>query len=66
MRSIESALLFDHLDPWATNNYPKPHYFSEQTHVHVRYAVARSSACRLSICNAREPYSGGGNFRQYS
>jgi len=25
----------------------------------------RRSVCRLSVCNARAPYSGGCNFRQY-
>ena len=31
------------------------------------YAIARPSViCRLSVvCNARAPYSGGSNFRQY-
>jgi len=29
------------------------------------YAVARPSVCRLSVCNARAPYSGGCNFPQY-
>ena len=37
------------------------------------YAIARPSVCRLtrlsvcrmSVCNARAPYSGGLNFRQY-
>ena len=30
------------------------------------YAIARPSVCRLSVvCNARAPYSGGWNFRQY-
>ena len=30
------------------------------------YAVARPSVCRLSVVgNARAPYSGGSNFRQY-
>ena len=29
------------------------------------YAVVRPSVCRLSVCNARVPYSGGWNFRQY-
>ena len=29
-------------------------------------AIARPSVvCRLSVCNARAPYSGGSNFRQY-
>ena len=32
--------------------------------VHVRYAVARPPVC-LSVGNARVPYSGGCNFRQY-
>ena len=41
------TLLFDHLErPIIT---PQPHY--------VRYVVARPSACRLSVCNARAPYS---------
>jgi len=30
------------------------------------YAIARPSVCRLFVvCNARAPYSGGSNFRQY-
>jgi len=31
------------------------------------YAIARPSVCRLSsvVCNARAPYSGGSDFRQY-
>jgi len=29
------------------------------------YAVARPSVCRLSVCNARAPYSGGCNFPQF-
>ena len=29
------------------------------------YAIARPSVCRLSVCNARAPYSGGLNFPQY-
>jgi len=30
------------------------------------YAIDRPSVCRLSsVCNARAPYSGGWNFRQY-
>jgi len=29
------------------------------------YAAARPSVCRLSVCNARAPYSAGWNFRQY-
>jgi len=36
------------------------------------YAIARRSVCRLLsvyrlsvVCNARAPYSGGSNFRQY-
>ena len=28
-------------------------------------AVRLSSVCRLSVCNARAPYSGGCNFPQY-
>jgi len=28
------------------------------------YAVARPSVCRLSVCNARAPYSAGCNFPQ--
>ena len=32
----------------------------------VLYAIARPSVCCLSVvCNARAPYSGGSNFRQY-
>ena len=30
--------------------------FSERASL---YAVARPSVCRLSVCNARAPYSGG-------
>jgi len=29
------------------------------------YAIARPSVCLSSVCNARAPYSGGWNFRQY-
>jgi len=29
------------------------------------FAVARPSVVCLSVCNARAPYSGGWNFRQY-
>jgi len=29
------------------------------------YAIAHPSVCLLSVCNARAPYSGGWNFRQY-
>ena len=46
--------------------------FSERelTFTFAIYAVARPSVvCRLSVClsvgNARAPYSGGSNFRQY-
>ena len=36
-------------------------------HVHVRYMLSpvRLSVCLSSVCNARAPYSGGSNFRQY-
>ena len=29
------------------------------------YAIARLSVVCLSVCNARAPYSGGSDFRQY-
>jgi len=29
------------------------------------YAIARPSVVCLSVCNVREPYSRGSNFRQY-
>jgi len=34
---------------------------------HVRYMLSpvRSSVCLSSVGNARAPYSGGGNFKQY-
>ena len=35
--------------------------FSERSLI----AVARPFVCRLSVYNARAPYSGGSNFRQY-
>ena len=42
------------------------------THVHVRYMLSPVrlssvclSVCLPSVCNARAPYSGGSNFRQY-
>jgi len=38
------------------------------THVHVRYMlspVRLSTVCLSVVCNARAPYSGGWNFRQY-
>ena len=64
MRSIESPL-FDHLErPIITSNYTILANVNP-LHFHVRYAVAHPSACRLSVCNARAPYSGGRNFRQY-
>jgi len=28
-------------------------------------STVRLSVCRLSVCNARAPYSGGWNIRQY-
>jgi len=31
----------------------------------INFAVARSSACHLSVCNARAPYRGGRKFRQH-
>jgi len=46
----------------------QPFVFSERRSRSLD-AVARPfvclSACRLSVCNARAPYSGGSNFRQY-
>jgi len=37
-------------------------FISERERVAICY---RPSVCRLSVCNARAPYSGGSNFRQY-
>ena len=41
--------------------------FSERELKRSLYAIARPTVvCRLSVvCNARAPYSGGSNFRQY-
>jgi len=43
------------------------HLFSERElmFIFAIYAVARPSVCRLSVCNARAPYSGGCNFPQF-
>ena len=39
--------------------------FSERELVFTFAICYRPSVCRLSVCNARAPYSGGSNFRQY-
>ena len=42
-----------------------PHIFSERELTCTFAICYRPSVCRLSVCNARAPYSGGSNFRQY-
>ena len=39
--------------------------FSEREHVRYMLSPVHLSVCRLSVCNARAPYSGGCNFPQY-
>ena len=39
--------------------------FSERELTFTFAICYRPSVCRLSVCNARAPYSGGSNFRQY-
>jgi len=40
-------------------------HFSEHEFTFTFAICCRPSVCRLSVCNARAPYSGGSNFRQY-
>jgi len=43
----------------------RSHYTMDLWLKHALCICCRPSVCRLSVCNARAPYSGGWNFRQY-